>query len=320
MKLRAVPAVLPLVLVAVLIAALGAACTTKSNGAAPGATETPSGTSAAFPVTVTSTAGRLTLAARPVRIVSLSPTLTEDLFAIGAGPQVVAVDKDSNYPAGAPVTSLDGFTPNLEAIAGYRPDLVLVSEDTKNLVSGLKGLSIPTLLEPAAQSLEDTYAQITQLGAATGHATGAASLIQTMKSRIQALLAKVPRRTKPLTYFYELDQTLYTVTSHTFVGSLFTAAGLKDVADPAGATSDYPQLNAETLLADNPDFIFLADTKCCAQSAATVAARPGYSTIAAVQKGHVVALDDDVASRWGPRVPDLLSRIVEAITNVPTSG
>jgi len=116
-----------------------------------------------------------------------------------------------------------------------------------------------------------------------------------------------------------LDQNLFTVTSHTFVGNLFTAAGMVDVADRAGNSSDYPQLNAETLLSSNPDLIFLADTKCCGQSAATVSARPGYSTIAAVKNGRVVALDDDIASRWGPRVTDLLSKIVDADRSVPVS-
>ena len=254
-----------------------------------------------------------------MRIVSLSASLTEDLFAIGAGPQVVAVDDQSNYPTGVPKTSLSGFTPNVEAIAGYRPDLIVVSDDVKGIVGQLKALSIPTLLEAAPSNLDGAYAEITQLGAASGHTSEAAGLVQTMKGKVSALLAKLPKRTKPLTYYYELDQTLFTVTSHTFVGNLFTAAGMVDVADKAGASSDYPQLNAETLLSSNPDLIFLADTKCCGQSAATVSARPGYSTIAAVKNGRVVALDDDIASRWGPRVTDLLSKIVDAERSVPAA-
>jgi iron complex transport system substrate-binding protein len=229
----------------------------------------------------------------------------------------VAVDDQSNYPTGVPKTSLSGFTPNVEAIAGYRPDLVVVSDDVKGLVGQLKALSIPTLLEPAPSNLEGAYAEITQLGAASGHTSEAAGLVQTMKGKVAGLLAKLPKRGKPLSYYYELDPTLFTVTSHTFVGSLFTAAGMVDIADRAGNSSDYPQLNAETLLSNNPDLIFLADTKCCGQSAATVSARPGYSTIVAVKNGRVVPLDDDIASRWGPRVTDLLSKIVDAERSVP---
>jgi iron complex transport system substrate-binding protein len=297
-------------------AALGGCSSSKAVKAA----AAPSPVAAAtFPATIQATNGPVTLPARPTRIVSLSPSLTEDLFAIGAGSQVVAVDDQSNYPTGVPKTSLSGFTPNVEAIAGYRPDLIVVSDDVKGLVGQLKALSIPTLLEPAPSNLEGSYAEITQLGAASGHTSEAAGLVQTMKGKVAGLLATLPKRAKPLTYYYELDQNLFTVTSHTFVGNLFTAAGMVDIADRAGNSSDYPQLNAETLLSSNPDLIFLADTKCCGQSAATVSARPGYSTIAAVKNGRVVALDDDIASRWGPRVTDLLSKIVDADRSVPAA-
>jgi iron complex transport system substrate-binding protein len=305
------------VLAAVVPAAALGGC---SSSKAVKATSSPSPVaSATFPATIQATNGPVTLPARPSRIVSLSASLTEDLFAIGAGPQVVAVDDQSNYPTGVPKTSLSGFTPNVEAIAGYRPDLVVVSDDVKGLVGQLKALSIPTMLDPAPSNLDGSYAEITQLGAASGHTSEAAALVQTMKGKVTGLLAKLPKRAKPLTYYYELDQTLFTVTSHTFVGNLFTAAGMVDIADRAGSSTDYPQLNAETLLSNNPDLIFLADTKCCGQSAATVSARPGYSTIAAVKNGRVVALDDDIASRWGPRVPDLLSKIVDANRSVPAS-
>jgi iron complex transport system substrate-binding protein len=305
------------VLAAVVPAAALGGC---SSSKAVKATSSPSPVaSATFPATIQATNGPVTLPARPSRIVSLSASLTEDLFAIGAGPQVVAVDDQSNYPTGVPKTSLSGFTPNVEAIAGYRPDLVVVSDDVKGLVGQLKALTIPTLLDPAPSNLDGSYAEITQLGAASGHTSEAAGLVQTMKGKVTGLLAKLPKRAKPLTYYYELDQTLFTVTSHTFVGNLFTAAGMVDIADRAGSSTDYPQLNAETLLSNNPDLIFLADTKCCGQSAATVSARPGYSTIAAVKNGRVVALDDDIASRWGPRVTDLLSKIVDADRSVPAS-
>jgi len=288
----------------------------SSSKAAKTTSSTAPPTAVSFPATIQASNGAVTLPSQPQRIVSLSPTLTEDLFAINAGPQVVAVDNQSEYPPSVPKTSLSGFTPNVEAIAGYRPDLVVVSDDVKGLVAQLKTLGIPTLLEPAATTLDDVYAEIKQLGAASGHPSDAGSLVETMKARVVSLLAKVPKRAKPLTSYYELDPTLLTVTSHTFVGNPFTAAGLADIADRAGSSTDYPQLNAETLLSDNPDLVFLADTKCCGQTAAPVSARPGYSTIAAVKNGRVVALDDDIASRWGPRVTDLLAKIVDAVSAV----
>src|SRR5262249_19213198 len=114
-------------------------------------------------------------------------------------------------------------------------------------------------------------------------------------------------------------QTYYSVTSKTFVGSLFSMLGLKNIADPSGtADTAYPQLSAEVIVKADPDLIFLADTKCCGQSAATVANRAGWSGCSAVRNGRVIALDDDIASRWGPRVVDLLRAITEAVAQART--
>lgn len=305
MRARSTPTCSLLLLVALLLA--GCSGTVRHTAAT-----TPAATPATFPMTVKATNGAVRIAARPVRIVSLSPTATEDLFAVGAGGQVVAVDNQSNYPPGVPRTSLSGYTPNLEAIAGYRPDLVVVSNDTNGVVAGLTSLSIPTLVEPAATTLNQAYDEMTQLGTATGHDAAAADLVQATRRQVSTLLASVPKRATHPTYYYELDQTLYTATSKTFVGSLFTLAGMSNVADPHDDGSGYPQLSAETLVAANPDFIFLADSKCCAQTPETVAARPGYGTLTAVKDHRIVTLDDDIASRWGPRVTTLLASIVAA--------
>ena len=297
---------LPAALVPLLTASLLAGC---AQSAAPQAA--PSST--AFPVTIRAGATPVTLAARPTRIVSLSPSLTEDLFAEGAGPQVVAVDKQSNYPPGVPGTELSGYTPNVEAIAGYHPDLVIISDNVNGLAASLHSLSIPVLIEAAPNTLNDVYTEMNQIGAATGHAPAAAALIQSTKARVASLLAQVPKRSPAPTYYYELDQTLYSLTSHTFVGSLFALAGMKNIADPLDKGTGYPQLSPETLVAANPDYVFLADTKCCAQNAATLRSRPGFATLSALAKGQVVNLDDDVASRWGPRITDLLAGIVNAL-------
>jgi iron complex transport system substrate-binding protein len=138
-----------------------------------------------------------------------------------------------------------------------------------------------------------------------------------MKSELSKLVTDLPNRSQPLTYYYELDNTYYSVTSKTFIGALFTAAGLVNIADAGNTDNPYPQLSAETILKADPDLIFLADTKCCDQSAATVAARPGWGGLAAVKNNGVVALDDDIASRWGPRVVDLQRAIVDAATKAP---
>jgi iron complex transport system substrate-binding protein len=244
---------------------------------------------------------------RPHHIVSLSPTATEMLFAIGAGSQVVAVDDQSNYPATAPTTKLSGFQPNVEAIAAYGPDLVVASDDVAGLVHGLDALNIPVLIEPAAKNLDETYAQIKQLGGATGRGAEADSLVSKMRSQITSVLASLPKPARQLKVYHELDDTYYSATSATFIGQVYSLLGLKDIADAAAAAApDYPQLSAEYIISSSPDLIVLADTKCCHQDFATVSARPGWSSISAVKSGQVVGVDDDVASRWGPRVVDFL--------------
>jgi len=301
------------IFVAVALAFALAACSDD-----PAITTAPTGGSAtastgsAFPVTVTGTSGDVTIDSRPERIVSLSPTATEDLFAIGAGDQVIAVDDQSNYPADVPTTDLSGFEPNVEAIAGYEPDLVVFATEPGDLGSSLQGLGITALQLDAAPNLDVAYDQIEQLGAATGHVDESAALVEQMRSDIQGLVDEADTATG-VSFYYELDDTFYSVTSKTFIGQLLRMLGLENIADAVGKGSGgYPQLSAEYIIESDPDLIFLADTKCCGQSAETVAKRPGWAGLTAVAEGGVVPLDDDVASRWGPRVVELLERISDA--------
>ena len=299
----------------------GAACSDDSSQEDSATTEQASGTTLAAEASATTSAAEASATtsaaeATPTKIISLSPSLTETLFAVGAGDQVIAVDALSNYPADAPVTDLSGFEPNVEAIAQYEPDLVMVSDDLNNVVSGLQALDIPVMHLPAAVTLDDTFAQIEQIGAATGHVADAAAVVADMQTRIDDVLATVPD--EELTYYHELDSTLFSVTSKTFIGEVYSSFGLVNIADAADTDgTGYPQLSAEYLLEQDPDLIFLADTKCCGESAATAAARPGWSELTAVQNGGVIELDDDVASRWGPRVVELFEAIAAAIATVP---
>jgi len=269
---------------------------------------------AAFPVAIEAANGTVTINHQPTRIVSLSPAATEMLFAIGAGDQVIATDELSNYPPEAPVTELSGFEPNVEAITGYEPDLVVFSDDLNDIADGLDSLDIPALQTPAASVLDDSYEQMRQLGDATGHPDEADALVERVQNEIDVLAAAAPRPDPPLTYYYELDQSLYSATSQTFIGQVLALLGLENIADPADADgTGYPQLSAEAIVDADPDVIFLADTKCCGQSDATVAERPGWGGIAAVRNGAVIELDDDIASRWGPRVVDLFRAAAEGI-------
>jgi iron complex transport system substrate-binding protein len=237
------------------------------------------------------------------------------LFAVGAGPQVVAVDTDSDYPPSAPRTALSGLDPNVEAIAKYRPDLVIVYYNTEGLVHALTSLHIPVLLEPAAATLADAYGQISEIGRATGNATKAQRLITSMRDKIKTLVAEAPRFSSPITYYFEVGvNPYYAVTSQTFIGQILSLFHLRNVADAApAAAGGYPELSSEYIVKVNPDIIFLADTICCAQSSMTVARRPGWNQITAVKDGAVIGLNDDIASRWGPRVVDLVADIEQAL-------
>jgi cobalamin transport system substrate-binding protein len=266
----------------------------------------------AFPVTIRAANGDVQIGSRPVRIVSLSPTHTETLFAIGAGQQVIAVDDQSSYPARAPRTNLSGYRPNIEAIASYRPDLVVVSNDG-GIVGSLRKLGITVLLEPAADNLAQAYEEIRQLGAATGHLQTATVVVRSMQTTMTKLIRSVPKRSRHLKVFHELEPDLFSATSKTFIGQVYKIFGFRNIADAADKTgTGYPQLSNEYVLAANPDLVVLADSKCCAQSAKAVAARPGWSNIAAVRRRGVIPVDDDIASRWGPRVVDFVRAVAAA--------
>ena len=251
----------------------------------------------------------------PQRIVSLSPTHTEMLFALDAAEQVVAVDSLSNYPpeAAAVLTDLSAFEPNVEAIAEYEPDLVIIADDSMGIKAQLEAIDIPVWIGLPPASLDDVYAQIDELAAAIGRTEEAKAVVGLMRSAVETILVQAPMLDEPLTYYHELDDTYYSVTSNTFVGSLYELFGLRNIADASEGTSDYPQLSAEFIVSQDPDLVFLADTKCCGVTPEAVAARPGWEGLSAVLNGNVIAMDDDLASRWGPRIVDYLYAIGEAI-------
>jgi len=297
----------------------GSSSTSTSTSASAGsAAPSASAAAAAFPVTVTAANGAVTIKSRPARIVSLDPTSTEDLYAIGAGPQVVAVDQDSNYPAGVPKTALSGLTPNIEAIAKYNPSLVVASQNSGGLVSGMTKLGIPVLIEPAVATLDAAYAQIEQVGAATGHAAQAATVVTGMKQQIAADVAKAGTGHKGAPYYWELSASpYYSAASSTFIGQVVGLFGLKNIADAVSKPADggYPELSQEYIVTAKPQVIFLADNEAAdgGQSPAVVAKRPGWSGIPAVQDNEIIGLNDDVASRWGPRLPQLVAEIAAAV-------
>jgi iron complex transport system substrate-binding protein len=305
------------------VVATALCCAGPVLAAAPLAAPAAGAATTSYPLTVHAANGVVKITSRPTAIVSLSPTATEMLYAIGAGAQVKAVDEYSDYPTNAPKTNLDGNNPNVEAIAMYKPDLVVVSDEAPGLDRQLHALGIPVLSDPAATDLAQEYAQFDELGQATGHPAEARAEVAKIKGQIAQIVSSVHKPAHAESYYYELDQTYYSATSATFIGQVLGLLGLHSVADAAkGAASSggYPQLSGEFILKSNPDYIFLADTICCAQSPATVAARPGWSDLSAVKNGRVLKLNDDIASRWGPRIVVLLGEVAAELRQHPVSG
>ncbi|MCP3016104.1 ABC transporter substrate-binding protein [Nocardiopsis dassonvillei] len=271
----------------------------------------------AFPVTVTDATGEVTVEEAPERIVSLSASHTEMLFAIGAGDRVEAADEYSDYPEEAPTTSLSGFEPSVEAITEYDPDLVLLARSAEATAAQLKDVGIPSLVLDAAQDLEDTYAQIRMLGDVTGHTEEADAEATRVEDEFNAIVEGVCEETGDagLSFYQELDETSYSATSDTFVGQIYASFGLVNIADEAdadGAAGGYPQLSQEYVVEQNPDLIFLSYGD--ESTVADVAGRPAFDTVTAVRNDAVYLLDADIASRWGPRVVEFAELVGQAVT------
>ena len=265
-----------------------------------------------FPITVEDQNGSVTIESMPVSIVSLSPTATEMLFAVGAGDQVIAADEFSNYPDIAPTTSLSGFNPNIEAILSYGPDLVVAQWDPGELVASLEAVDVPVLILPAALSLDDVYGQTVTLGVATGHQLQSEAVVAEMQHEIEVLVegSAVP---SGLSIYHEADPTFYAASSFSFIGQLYGMLGLENVADEADPDGfGFPQLSSEYIVAADPDFIFIADASL-GVTPESLAERPGWGEMSAITNGAIHVLDEDIASRWGPRVVDLLRSISDAV-------
>ncbi|HUG74828.1 MAG TPA: ABC transporter substrate-binding protein [Acidimicrobiia bacterium] len=266
---------------------------------------------AAYPVEV---AG-VTIPARPERILSGSATHTEILFALGAGDQVAAVDLWSDFPPEiADLPRFDAFEASVEAIADLDPDLVILTFDP-GVVDGLAALGIPVLVLDAPTDLEGVFAQYADLAVAIDRVDEAADLIAGMRDEIDDIIASLPQTLLDSTYYHELDPSFYSVTSDTFLGSVYGMLGLTSIADGTGE-SGYPQLSPEFVIDSDPDFVFLAHTAWSGDSPDSVAQRPGWESLSAVVGDRVVAVDEGLSSRWGPRIVEYMRSIADVVLGV----
>ena len=284
--------------------------TTTTAAIAATTSTTPAETS--FPVTVNVGGNEVTVDERPVRIVSLSPTATETLFAIGAGDQVVAVDEFSDYPAEAPQTDLSGFVPNIEAIAEYAPDMIIVSFDPEQLISSsFTPQGVTVITQFPAIDRDDLLAQMEQLGALTGHTAEAVALTGEIEERWDAA---VSADAGGASIYLEVDPTFYSASSSSFMGSALADMGFANIADPADPDGfGFPQLSVEAIIEASPDVIVVGTD--AGTSATDVASRPGWDVINAVANDQIVVIESNLSSRWGPRFVEY----VEAMAAVADS-
>jgi len=309
----------PTILTAIIVALalLGAACGDDDTAGESDATTTaPTDDGVVqgdFPVTIESAGGTWTLESAPQRIVSLSPMATEVLFAIGAGPQVVAVDAYSYFPEEAPVTDLSGFDPNVEAITALEPDLVVIVNDANELIAGLTALDIPVLVSAAPADIESGYASMAELGVASGRIDEAAAAVESLRAEIDAALTAAPQTTARI--YHELGDSLFSASSFGFVGAVYAEMGATNIADAADADqSGFPQLTEEYIVEADPELIVITDQ--VGYTTDDVLGRPGWVEITAVTNGDVVVVNADIASRWGPHLPQFITAVADALAGI----
>jgi iron complex transport system substrate-binding protein len=252
------------------------------------------------------------------RIISISPPLTEMLFAVGAGGQMVGRDSYSDYPAEAKKITDVGWTYgkyNLETVVNLKPDLVLAGEiTTPELVASLENLGIKVFYLNNPTNLDEMYAMLKTVGVLSGHNTEADTLVKTLQQRASALQEKIAKVTSRPTVFYELDATdpskPYTPGSATLYTNLISLAGGENIG--AKLTTAWPQISLEQLLVDDPTYIFLGDANY-GTTPEIVTHRAGWQSLTAVKEGRVLPFDDNLLVRYGPRLLDGLEALAKAL-------
>jgi len=283
---------------------------------------TPAATPTASPIVMTDGLGRtVTLAAPAQRVISLAPSNTEILYAVGAGSQVVGRDNFSNYPPEAlELPGLGDFMGfSIEQIVALNPDLVLLAEiHPPELVKSLEdaGLTVFYLKNPL--TMEEMYPMLITVGELTGHKAEAETLVTQLSVRVAAIQQKLANIEERPTVFYEIDGTdpskPWTTGNGTFIDTLLEMAKAENVGRAMG--SQYGQMSIEALLEADPDFILLGDANF-GVTPEQVAARPGWGELTAVKEGRVLPFNDDLASRPGPRLVDGLEELARILHAVP---
>ncbi|MDR3343467.1 MAG: ABC transporter substrate-binding protein, partial [Treponema sp.] len=269
-----------------------------------------------FPINLTDILGRpLTLKAPPRRIVSLSPAITEILFAIGAGEQVVGVTQYCNYPAEAQsrttVGGFSGATVSVEQIAVLKPDVVFLSGFMhERIITLLERLSIPTFaVEP--RNFDGVYQTIATLGRLTGHDREAGEVVTVMQAKINRAGERSKGRERPGVFWELIDEPLITAGGNTFINEAIRLGGGRNIFEDL--TEEYPVVNTEQVLLRRPAWIIAGNDHGKIIDPEALSRRPGWQRIPAVRDGHIALVNADTLYRYGPRLADAVLAISEII-------
>ena len=251
------------------------------------------------------------------RVISLAPSNTEILYAIGAGEQVVGRDTLSDFPAEAASATDIGSTfeaLNTELIVSLKPDFVLAAEiNTPEQVKQLEDLGLTVYYLKNPTTLEGMYDNLNLVAQMTGHEEEAANLVEALKARVAAVDEKIAPLSSKFSVFYELDGTdpakPYTAGKGTFITQLIDRAGGYNIA---ADLDGYPQMSLEQVVAADPAFIILGDARY-GVTPESIAERPGWENLSAVKNGQVVPFNDDLVSRPGPRLVDALEELAKLL-------
>jgi iron complex transport system substrate-binding protein len=278
----------------------------------------PQTTPTVAPTSLTDGLGReITLEKAPQHIVSLAPSNTEILFAVGAGSQVVGRDEFSDYPPEAASIDVIGGSfgeYNVEAIVALEPDLVLAAEiNTPELIKQLEDLGLTVYYLANPTTLEGMYTNLETVASLTGH--DATELVDSLKARVAAVDEKIMPLSSRIPVFYEIDATdptkPWTYGPGTFGDILISRAGGYNIGGIA-QDDPYPQLSLEQIVASNPSVIILGDA-IWGVTPESVQTRPGWETIPAVQSNSIFPIDDNLISRPGPRLVDGLEQLTKLL-------
>ncbi len=266
------------------------------------------GCAPAAPAAMTDGLGReVKLSAVPQRIVSLAPSNTEILFAVGAGGQVVGRDDFSDYPEAAKALPAAGGSMgnyNYETIVSLKPDLVLMTGiHTPEQVKALEDLGITVYYLPNPVSLDDLFVNIETVGKLTGRSAEAEKLNAELRGRLKAVNDKLAGVTDKPSVFYELDGSEpskpWTAGGGTFLSQLISMAGGVNIGDQMPEM--YGQMSLEALLVADPQVILLGDA-AYGVTPEQVAVRAGWEALTAVRSNRILTFDDNLVSRPGPRL------------------